>query len=64
MSKIAVIGMVGSSAFLPVDRFHTGGETAVAKDFHLEPGGKGYNAAVAAKRFVDATALSQRSKLL
>lgn len=51
MSKIAVIGMVGSSAFLPVDHFHTGGETVVAKDFHLEPGGKGYNAAVAAKRF-------------
>lgn len=51
MSKIAVIGMVGNSAFLPVENFHIGGETIVAKDFHLEPGGKGYNAAVAAARF-------------
>lgn len=51
MSKIAVIGMVGNSAFLPVEDFHVGGETIVANGFHLEPGGKGYNAAVAAKRF-------------
>lgn len=51
MSKIAIIGMVGNSAFLPVENFHVGGETVVASDFHLEPGGKGYNAAVAAARF-------------
>lgn len=51
MSKVAVIGMVGNSAFLPVDNFHVGGETITAHSFHLEPGGKGYNAAVAAKRY-------------
>ena len=50
MIKIAVIGMVGNSAFLSVDEFHKGGETLTAKNFHLEPGGKGYNAAVAARR--------------
>ena len=50
MIKIAVIGMVGNSAFLSVEIFHKGGETLTAKSFHLEPGGKGYNAAVAARR--------------
>lgn len=51
MSKIAVIGLVGNSAFLSVDQFHKGGETVVAKDIHFEPGGKGFNQAVAAARF-------------
>ena len=50
MIKIAVIGMVGNSAFLSVDEFHKSGETLTAKSFHLEPGGKGYNASVAARR--------------
>ncbi len=50
MSKIAVIGLVGNSAFLSVDEFHKGGETIVAKDIHFEPGGKGFNQAVAAAR--------------
>lgn len=50
MSKIAVIGLVGNSAFLSVDEFHKGGETVVAKDIHFEPGGKGFNQAVAASR--------------
>ena len=50
MSKIAVIGMVGNSAFLSVEQFHTGGETITAKGVHFEPSGKGYNQAVAAAR--------------
>ena len=51
MSKIAVIGIVGNSVFLPVERFHVGGETVEASDIHFEPGGKGFNQAVAAARF-------------
>ena len=51
MSKIAVIGIVGNSVFLPVERFHVGGETVEAHDIHFEPGGKGFNQAVAAARF-------------
>lgn len=51
MGKVAVIGMVGNSAFLSVDQFHKAGETVVAKGIHFEPGGKGFNQAVAAARF-------------
>ena len=51
MSRIAVIGIVGNSVFLPVERFHIGGETVEASDIHFEPGGKGFNQAVAAARF-------------
>lgn len=51
MSKIAVIGIVGNSVFLPVERFHEGGETVEAKSVHFEPGGKGFNQAVAAARY-------------
>ena len=50
MSKIAVIGIVGNSVFLPVERFHVGGETVEASSVHFEPGGKGFNQAVAAAR--------------
>ena len=50
MSKIAVIGMVGNSAFMPMARFPGSGETVAAKGVHFEPGGKGYNQAVAAAR--------------
>ena len=50
MSHIAVIGIVGNSVFLPVERFHQGGETVEALSLHFEPGGKGFNQAVAAKR--------------
>lgn len=50
MSNIAVIGIVGNSVFLPVDHFHKGGETIEATSLHFEPGGKGFNQAVAAKR--------------
>ncbi len=51
MNKIAVIGIVGNSVFLPVEKFHEGGETVEAKSVHFEPGGKGFNQAVAAARF-------------
>ncbi len=50
MSNIAVIGIIGNSVFLPVDHFHKGGETIEATSVHFEPGGKGFNQAVAAKR--------------
>lgn len=50
MSKIVVIGIVGNSVFLPVDKFHVGGETVEAKGVHFEFGGKGFNQAIAASR--------------
>lgn len=51
MSKVAVIGIVGNSVFLPVEKFHVGGETIEAKSVTFELGGKGFNQAVAAKRW-------------
>lgn len=51
MNQIAVIGMVGNSAFLSVPEFHKAGETVAATSIHFEPGGKGFNQAVAAARF-------------
>ncbi|MBR4862929.1 MAG: ribokinase [Oscillospiraceae bacterium] len=51
MNKIAVIGMAGNSAFMSVEKFHTAGETVAASAIHFEPGGKGFNQAVAAARF-------------
>lgn len=51
MSKVAVIGIVGNSVFLPVERFHVGGETVEAKSVHFELGGKGFNQAVASARY-------------
>ena len=51
MSKIAVIGIAGESVFLSVDSFGITGETTVAKGFHSELGGKGFNQAVAAARY-------------
>ena len=30
MNKVAVIGIVGNSVFLPVEKFHEGGETVEA----------------------------------
>lgn len=50
MKKIAVIGIVGNSVFLPVNEFHVGGETKEASSIHFEFGGKGFNQAVAAAR--------------
>lgn len=51
MNRVAVIGIVGNSVFLPVEKFHTGGETVEASDVRFEYGGKGFNQAVAAARW-------------
>ncbi|MBO5480077.1 MAG: ribokinase [Clostridia bacterium] len=51
MKKVAVIGIVGNSVFLPVENFHVGGETVEAQSVHFELGGKGFNQAVAAARY-------------
>ena len=48
--KIAVLGLCGNSVFLKVDHFHAPGETVHAEGLYSEPGGKGYNQAVAAAR--------------
>lgn len=48
--KIAVLGLCGNSVFLNVDHFHAPGETVHAEGLYAEPGGKGYNQAVAAAR--------------
>lgn len=52
MSKpvITVIGLCGQSVFLTMDHFHEEGETVHADSIYSEPGGKGYNQAVAAAR--------------
>lgn len=51
MNRVAVIGIVGNSVFLPVRRFAREGETVEAASVHFEPGGKGFNQAVAAARY-------------
>ena len=51
MNRIAVIGLTGTSVFMRVPRFHTGGETIHAETLHIEYGGKGFNQAVAAARW-------------
>ena len=51
MNRVAVIGIVGNSVFLEVEKFHEGGETVEAKSVHFELGGKGFNQAVAAARY-------------
>ncbi len=50
MIKICFIGLAGNSVFLYADHFHKEGETVSAHSFYNEPGGKGYNQAVAASR--------------
>ena len=50
MNKIGFIGLCGSSVFMEVDHFHRPGETLHASSTFTEPGGKGYNQAVAAQR--------------
>ena len=49
-AKLAVLGLSGQSVFLSVDHFHQNGETLHAESLFHEPGGKGYNQAVAAAR--------------
>ena len=51
MNRIAVIGLTGTSVFMRVPRFHTGGETIHAESLHVEYGGKRFNQAVAAARW-------------
>lgn len=48
--RIGILGLSGQSAFMSCDHFHADGETLVASEFHTEPGGKGFNQAVAAAR--------------
>ena len=50
-NKIAVIGLSGESIFMKMDHFNQEGETVIASAYHVEYGGKGFNQAVAAKRF-------------
>lgn len=50
-NKIAVIGLSGESIFMKMDHFNEEGETVIANTYHIEYGGKGYNQAVAAKRY-------------
>ena len=47
---LLIIGLCGQSVFLGVDHFHRPEETLHAVSFFSEPGGKGYNQAVAAGR--------------
>ena len=48
--SLLIIGLCGQSAFLTVDHFHRPEETLHASSLFMEPGGKGYNQAVAAAR--------------
>ena len=50
MSKIGVIGLGGQSAFLSAAHFPAPGETVSCRDLFFEPGGKGYNQAIACAR--------------
>ena len=62
-NKIAVIGLSGESIFLNVDHFHKLGETVHADSLKTECGGKGYNQAIALKKFgADVTYLSSIGK--
>ena len=45
--KIVVIGLSGESVFLNIDHMNNDGETVKANNKNTEPGGKGYNQAVA-----------------
>ena len=47
---ISILGLCGKSVFMKVDHFHKPGETLHAKSLYTEPGGKGFNQAVAAAR--------------
>lgn len=48
--NLLIIGLCGQSVFLRVSHFHRPEETLHASDLFTEPGGKGYNQAVAAAR--------------
>lgn len=60
MAKVAIIGLSGESIFLNLEEFPQASVTTHAKGSHVEPGGKGYNQAVACKMFgVDVSYLSK-----
>lgn len=60
MAKVAVIGLSGESIFLNLEELPQPSVTTHAKGSHVEPGGKGYNQAVACKMFgVDVSYLSK-----
>lgn len=60
MPKIAVIGISGESIFLKTEALPTPSVTTHATNCHIEPGGKGYNQAVACKKLgADVTYLSK-----
>ena len=48
--KVAVIGLAGQSAFMTADHFPEPGETITCGSLFFEPGGKGYNQAIACAR--------------
>lgn len=50
MAKVAVIGLSGESIFLSMDSLPKPSMTTHANHYHIEPGGKGYNQAVACKK--------------
>ena len=49
--KIVIVGISGESVFLKTDHFHRFGETITVSEKYTEPGGKGYNQAVASAIF-------------
>ncbi len=51
MKRVAIIGLSGRSLFYDVDELPRVGETLTAISLHEEVGGKGYNQAIACKRF-------------
>ena len=57
--KVAIIGLSGQSLMGKVHHFPAPGETIQMEDLHIEPGGKGYNQAIALARLgVDVSILS------
>ena len=50
MAKIAVIGLSGKSIFMKVNNLPTPSTTIHSTNLYIEPGGKGYNQAVACKK--------------
>lgn len=46
---VLIIGLCGESVFLQTDHFHQDGETITIDSMYKEPGGKGYNQAIATK---------------
>lgn len=63
MSKVAVIGLSGESIFMKVTHLPNPSVTVHAKEVYVEPGGKGYNQAVAlAKMGIEVSFLTKVGK--